>query len=309
MQCNNHGARLTDRQQRLVAENLGLVGVQLKRHTSLGPTPMRDREWDDLFQEGCLGLIAASRSYSPDTGIPFPAYALPRIHSAVSRALRGGFATVRQPLYPRRENRRVDPASSARTATLEFEPQDRRPNQHDHNGPSVGGRIRTRYVQLVRQASARMKQARPARADRAAIVDRVVEQRLLVPDPDERTSLRAIARQSGSSYARIAQCERRMLEEVRAEFDNDAEIHHLREAARRSPDGMNTIIDADLARELDQVRVNAFVAHLDRSPPEHRGALLLNLIQASGSPLEDIVRSSLASMSPERQTSFLDDCR
>ena len=77
---------LTETQRRLVARNLGLVGLHLRRNVSNLAAPRRDREWDDLFQEGCLGLIQAAILFREDRGIAFAAFALPRIRNAVSRA-------------------------------------------------------------------------------------------------------------------------------------------------------------------------------------------------------------------------------
>ena len=89
--------QLTPEQKRLVEENLGLVGTHVRRLVPARSSPRRDREWDDLFQEGCLGLAKAASSFDESKGVPFAAYALRRIQSAVSRALPRVFATVRVP--------------------------------------------------------------------------------------------------------------------------------------------------------------------------------------------------------------------
>ena len=89
---------LTAPQQRLVLENRGLVVLHIKRFVPGLAEPRRDREWDDLVQEGCLGLIRAAAAFDPDRGIPFIAFALPRIHGAVHKALHTRFATIAVPL-------------------------------------------------------------------------------------------------------------------------------------------------------------------------------------------------------------------
>ncbi|MCH9002296.1 MAG: hypothetical protein IIC02_06955, partial [Planctomycetes bacterium] len=89
--------RLSDTQRKLVSENIGLVAVHLRRHVANLAEPRRDREWDDLFQEGCLGLAAAAERFRPERGIPFAAFALPRIHNAVSKALQRRFSIVYVP--------------------------------------------------------------------------------------------------------------------------------------------------------------------------------------------------------------------
>ena len=82
---------LTDEQRRLVRDNVGLVAVHLRRNVVNLLHPKWEREWDDLFQEGCLGLIRAATAYRAERGIPFAAFALPRIHNAVSRAIQSKF--------------------------------------------------------------------------------------------------------------------------------------------------------------------------------------------------------------------------
>ncbi len=65
---------------------MGLVAVHLRRYVANLGEPRRDREWEDLFQEGCIGLIRATVRFRPERGITFAAFALPRIHNAVSKA-------------------------------------------------------------------------------------------------------------------------------------------------------------------------------------------------------------------------------
>ncbi len=308
-------AHLSDNQRQKVRENIGLVRVHLRRHacTAAG-APTRDREWDDLFQEGCLGLIEAARSFPADGRIPFAAYALPRIHTAVSRALRGAFATVRQPLYPRQRpdtDRHPPPAA---TTTLEFDPRDRRPDPR--HAPlrtpgvdSVGQRLRARYERTVRKVAVRMQHARPARPDRALVVHRVVEERLLVPEPAARVSLRRLARETRSSYARIAQCEKRLLALVRAELVDDAETLRLRAEADGNPQGMDTPIDRALDDELEQLRIDRFVASFDGAPPKRQAALLLDSMKAAGTCVQTVARQLAASLPPQRRAKLLASTR
>src|SRR3990172_3464145 len=97
---------LTDEQRRLVRDNVGLVAVHLRRNVANLIHPKREREWEDLFQEGCLGLIRAATAFRAERGIPFAAFALPRIHNAVSRAILTKFSTIYVP--PRRPSRSDD---------------------------------------------------------------------------------------------------------------------------------------------------------------------------------------------------------
>lgn len=56
-------------QQEFVAANLGLVGAVLARHARARTSQ------DDLFQEGCLGLIAAVERFDHTRGVRFSTYA------------------------------------------------------------------------------------------------------------------------------------------------------------------------------------------------------------------------------------------
>ena len=94
---------LSEVQRRRVRENLGLVGLHLRKHVRNLRTPRREREWEDLFQEGCLGLIRAAVDFAPEREIPFAAFALPRIHHAVSLALQSRFTLIRPPRRKERD--------------------------------------------------------------------------------------------------------------------------------------------------------------------------------------------------------------
>ncbi|SER29245.1 RNA polymerase primary sigma factor/RNA polymerase nonessential primary-like sigma factor [Microlunatus flavus] len=56
-------------QQEFVTANLGLVGSVLARHARRGASPA------DLFQEGCLGLMAAVERFDHRRGVRFSTYA------------------------------------------------------------------------------------------------------------------------------------------------------------------------------------------------------------------------------------------
>ena len=301
MSGDTSGGRLSEPERRRVADNLRLVTVHLRERVSARGAPTRHQEWEDLFQEGCCGLIQAVRSYPPDSDIPFAAYALPRIHTAVSRAMRGGFATVKQPLYPRKAEQGADTTAAPRTVSIDFDPQDRRPSlRHEPDRPpaaeSIGDRIRARYTRAIGRAADRTGRTRPARADRAELIRRIVDQRLLVPEPDDRVSLRAIARDTGSSYARVAQCDKRLTELTRLELTDDLETQHLRRVARRSDEGMAAPVDAALLGELHNLLTGRFLDKLATAPLPRRGAMLLELIEHAGTSPEAIGRLLLERM-------------
>jgi RNA polymerase sigma factor (sigma-70 family) len=90
--------RLSRAQRELVDRHKGLVHLHLRRRVRLPRDPTRTREREDLFQEGCIGLMRAAVSYDPKTDGAFEPYALARIRAAVHAAIYEGFATVRVPV-------------------------------------------------------------------------------------------------------------------------------------------------------------------------------------------------------------------
>jgi len=75
-------------------------------------------DMDDLRQVGLLGLIKASRSYRPQTKVPFEVYARPHIRGEILHYLRDGVALVRLP-------RRVE-EEALRLSRLEMSPKEPR---------------------------------------------------------------------------------------------------------------------------------------------------------------------------------------
>ena len=65
----------------MVVDNLGLVGATLSRSYRWLPRDL----WDDAFQAGTLGLIAAVRVWTPESRYAFSTYATYRIREALTR--------------------------------------------------------------------------------------------------------------------------------------------------------------------------------------------------------------------------------
>ena len=68
--------------EQLVTENAALVKFVAKRYLNRG------REFDDLYQLGCLGLLKAIRNFDVDYGVQFSTYAVPLILGEIRRYLR-----------------------------------------------------------------------------------------------------------------------------------------------------------------------------------------------------------------------------
>lgn len=222
--------RLDASRAQLVRDYLPLVRADLKRRA--GVRRAGRRCVDDLFQEGCLGLIRAALRYDPAAGISFAAFARPRIQCAVNRAM-----NTRDDVHS------LSASELLRRAQAWSADDDRRcaDDVDPAEGPAVPGMeqvIRRAAVllhdRLDLQQAAGKDEDEIADADQAAgtgtgagssrssllesehrLVDAVVAQ-LLQSDAAEDASLRRLTRQTGATYARVRRC-----------------VRNLRDAARR----------------------------------------------------------------------------
>lgn len=63
--------KLTDDQRKMVEDNLALVKFILNRKFD----GVRPENWDDMFQDGAVGLCRAAMLYEPEKGIRFSSFA------------------------------------------------------------------------------------------------------------------------------------------------------------------------------------------------------------------------------------------
>ncbi len=257
---------LNKEQAQLVEAHLHLVRGHL-RHVQCPRRPTRSREKDDLYQAGCLGLIEAAQLYDRDRGISFSAFALRRIHHAVSHTAYEGFSTVKVPMRKQMEQHKQEAPASARAPvpvapvpvvySLEHDPPTREPDaRSDPSGDgTIAARLRQKYISAVERARQVARVGRSRRGDRNLLVDRVVEDRLMIPDDEHKTPLRQIARETESSYARVADCEKRLVAEIARLLEHDRECRRLRAQARDSDHGMATRLDETSIDEQLAVRL------------------------------------------------------
>ena len=315
---------LTRRQRRLVRENIGLVGVHLRRYVANLSQPRRDREWEDLFQEGCLGLIRAAVAYREERGIAFAAFALPRIHNAVSRAIQQKFSTIRLPVRRAscdpdddRETgrRRRDKTSPHSTVTRKVhqlsDEQAKRLADHRRHDPgesaveTIGDRLRGKYERAVRTAAGNVSTRSSRRGDRAALIDQLVEERFLIPHEESKTALRQIARQTRSSYARVAQCDKQLGDEVRRILEADPEFDALTRQARSHPDGGTQCVDETMERDLARTCADEFLRRYRRGDAAERTAMLNALLRVPGCDIEKAVHERIAHWPADRREQAL----
>jgi len=310
---------LTQEQRRLVRENIGLVVVHMRRYVANLSQPRRDREWEDLFQEGCLGLMDAATRFRPERGIPFIAFALPRIHNAVSKALHAKFSTVHVPV------KRTSGESDRGTTTSDTNSSERpgvyslaeemeeglvaaaKSDPTKPPGETIGQRMREKYERAVQTASREIAGKTSTRGDRDELVRILIEERLLVPHEESRRALRQIARDTKSSYARVAQCDRQLNDAVRRVLQSDPEFGVLKHRARADPMGCEVPVDEEIEHALVSAGADELTDRFRKADPQQRGRLLHTVLEASPGDMEDLLRRRFLRLSRQGRDRLLED--
>lgn len=102
--------------ERLIRCNLRLVISQAKRYRGQGLS------FEDLIQEGNIGLIEAVERYDPHRGTRFSTYAVPWIRQKMRRAIKNHGRTVRLPAHVSEDLYRLRKATGTLTSRLERQP-------------------------------------------------------------------------------------------------------------------------------------------------------------------------------------------
>ncbi len=251
--------------------------VHLDLHAPTRRQPHRHREYDDLFQEGCLGLMEAAARYDERRDGPFAPFAFLRIRRHVHQAIWRKFSLVGMPLDCPLKQKLATLVVGQDPATL-----DRRhaTSIRCGAGESIRHCIHDRFLQAVEQAICDLAARPGTRRDPLPILRRIAREHLLVTGCV--TPLRQIAREFGIASSRVCAYAERLKHHVREHLASDPEVATLVRIAGHRPDGLDSLLDAEAEAGLRSAAIHAFRRRYLELDRQRQASLLLALIDRAG---------------------------
>ena len=330
---------LTPSQQQLVRENMGLVAVHLKRRLpNERNRPDGADRWDELFQDGCVGLIRAAETFDPCRGVPFAAHALENIQRAVDRSARRGTSSVRLPDRQERGSRTSRPQRSGRRRNDPFDGPGQPPKvipcppevldghpapsaePHDPEtstagrptgldaGRTLGELIHEKIHAAAHVALDSIRRTSQGRKGRTELAARLVQERILVADEQARTSLREIAERSGSSYGRVATCEDQLRRGIRRLLDMEREFQLLGQLAESDPSGPHRLVDPGVMARLCDSAADQLLELFTGAPRAGQAEILLTAVEGVGLDFTALFRAYAVRLDAAERTAWLAEC-
>ncbi len=247
---------MSDRQRRLVEAHLPLVRLTISRHARRLPPQRIGTETAELQQEGCLALMEAVRTHDPLRHGEFAAFAMARIRFAISRFVHEHRQAIRVPFITQRRRRsekddahgrhrpdELPRALSIQEISVEAKAHpggspDLSDGSTPDERPTIGDAIRERVDRAARRLAASMERSSRCKPDGQKLIRQCLEERWAIPEPEERTSIRQIAKRVGCTVSRVTHCEERFHRRLREGLAEDAACVKLLALAKESPSGM-----------------------------------------------------------------------
>jgi len=205
---------------------------------------------------------------------------------------------------------RADPMVYSLSEQTEQRLRDRRHSMDDDKDvDTIGQRLRGNYEHAVRTACARIRRRSSGRGDRAELLRILAEERFLVPQEESRTPLRQIARDTGSSYARVAQCGEQLREVIRDVLEADPEFRHLRRRASAEPDGSAAPIDPGIERELLEAGALELVRRYRADERAGGFRVFHTVMKAARADMEQMIRDGFAACPTCLRRKLLEETR
>jgi len=307
-------APLNNQQRDLVQLNIRLVYVHMKNYVNPLGIPWTRREWDDLIQEGTLGLIRAAQKFDPARNIPFAAFALPRIHTAVRRAMLKRFGTGvafggGPPVYKGSYFQGV--------RDLDWLPRKREKKTPDvcpldapaiwcgEAGDTVGVTLREKYERAVDRAVLELQEVCPPGPAYRDLVRVVADGRHRVPNDCEKAPYRRIAREAGAPFSRVQEYDQKLRELIRRGLERDPEFVELEKVARSDPRGVDFPMSDKLAQRLAALSSAELLQRLLNSSGDQRGTLMGKLFDLTAESVQDLIRKQIESLSTHAREELL----